>query len=288
MRRNLRDHAGLAAATVPKAKALAANTIMRFAKRFALPAKSPQRIPASASLMSVMTKLALSMALAALMPAQQFEVASVKPTATQDGSLSVNFPPGGRFVARNLTLKQLLQNAYAMQDYQIVGGPGWIASAGFDIEAKADGETGRDQVLKMIQTLLTDRFHLALHRETRQLPVYALVVGKTGPRLGPADGSPGGSKTMFGQLIVKKMGMAELARILALDLKQPVNDETGLKGEFAFTLEWTRGLSESDDSPSSRPSLFTAVQEQLGLRLQATKGPIEVLAIDSAERPSAN
>ncbi len=241
-----------------------------------------------------MEKLGLSIALSVLMLAQtpgQFEVASIKPTATKDGSLAVSFPPGGRFSARNLTLKQLLQNVYAMQDYQIVGGPGWITSAGFDIEAKAgagSGEWPREQVLQMVQTLLADRFHLALHRETRQLPVYALVVGKTGPKLQPADSNAGRPKTMFGQIIVQKMSMTGLANILALDLKRPVKDETGLKGDFAFTLEWTPGLGDSDDRPSARPSLFTAVQEQLGLKLESAKGPVEVLVIDSAEKPSEN
>jgi uncharacterized protein (TIGR03435 family) len=246
-----------------------------------------------------MEKLGLSIALSVLTLAQtpsqaqraEFEVASIKPTATKDGSLAVNFPPGGRFSVRNLTLKQLLQNAYAMQDYQVSGGPGWIGSVGFDIEARASADTGepsRQQVLRMVQTLLADRFHLALRRETRQLPVYTLVVGKTGPRLQPADSNAGRSKTMFGQLIVQKMSMTELANILALDLKRPVKDETGLKGEFAFTLEWTPGLRDSDDRPSSRPSLFTAVQEQLGLKLESAKGPVEVLVIDSAEKLSEN
>jgi bla regulator protein blaR1 len=246
-----------------------------------------------------MKKVALSVALATVTLAQtpsadkraEFEVASVKPTATQDGSLAVSFPPGGRFSVRNLTVKQLLQNAYAKQDYQISGGPGWLTSAGFDIEARASAqaaEVPREQVLRMIQTLLADRFHLTLHRETRQLPVYALVVGKTGPRLQPAASNAGRSRTMMGQLIVQKMSMTALADILALDLKLPVNDETGLQGEFAFTLEWTRGLSESDDGPSSKPSLFTAVQEQLGLKLQSTRGPVQVLVIDSAEKPSGN
>jgi uncharacterized protein (TIGR03435 family) len=243
-----------------------------------------------------MTKFSLSLALAALTLAQpaesqkttEFEVATVKPTATQDGSLSVNFPPGGRFTARNLTLKQLLQNAWSMQDYQIVGGPGWTTSAGFDIDAKAGGDLSREQVLRMLQTLLADRFHLASHRETRQLPVYALVVGKTGPRLLPADTGAGKPRTMMGQLIVQKMSMTELANILALDLKRPVKDETSLIGDFAFTLEWTPGMKEPDNSPSSRPSLFTAVQEQLGLKLESTKGSVDVLVIDNAEKPSEN
>ena len=93
---------------------------------------------------------------------------------------------------------------------------------------------------------------------------------------------------MMGQLIVKKMSMTTLANLLAFDLKRPVRDDTALKGDFAFTLEWTLGLGESDAGPSSRPSLFTAVQEQLGLKLESAKGPVEVVIIDSVEKPSEN
>jgi uncharacterized protein (TIGR03435 family) len=248
--------------------------------------------------------VALSIAMAALTLAQrpasekraEFEVASIKPTATKDGSLTVGFPPGGRFSARNLTFKQLLPNAYGMQDYQISGGPGWITSEGFDIEARAaagPGDLPREQVREMVQSLLADRFHLALHRETRQLPIYALVIGntggKTGPKLQAADGSAAPDRGQkMGQLSTQRMSMTALANILTFDLKRPVRDETGLKADFAFTLEWARGLGESDGGISSRPSLFTAVQEQLGLKLESTKGPVEVFVIDHVERPSAN
>jgi len=244
-----------------------------------------------------MKKIALFIAMTALALAQTpdsqkkaaFEVASIKPTATKDGSFTFDFPPGGRFSGRNLTVHNLLRIAYALQDYQISGGPAWIASAGFDIQARAaEGELPREQVLQMVQVMLADRFHLAIHRETRQLPIYALVVGKNGPRLQAADNSVGPSKMMKGQLIVRKMSMTSLASILAFDLKRPVMDETALNGEFAFTLEWTPSLSEPDAGPSSRPSLFTAVQEQLGLKLESTKGPVEVLVINHVEMPSEN
>jgi uncharacterized protein (TIGR03435 family) len=246
-----------------------------------------------------MKKVALSIAMATVTLAQtpgsekraEFEVASIKPTATKDGSFTYDFPPGGRFSGRNLTVHNLLRIGYGLQDYQILGGPDWMTSAGFDIQARADagkGELSREQVLQMVQALLADRFHLAVHRETRQLPIYALVVVKTGPRLQAADSNVGQTKTTLGQLIVQKMSMASLASILAFDLKRPVKDETGLKGEFAFTLEWARGLGESDAGPSSRPSLFTAVQEQLGLKLESTKGPVEVFVVDRVEKPSEN
>jgi uncharacterized protein (TIGR03435 family) len=171
-------------------------------------------------------KVALSIALAALTRAQtldsekraEFEVASVKPTATQDGSLAVDFQPGGGFTPRNLTVQNLLRDAYELQDYQISGGTGWMTSAGFDIQARAAASTvepTREQVRKMIQALLADRFHLALHRETRQLPIYALVVGKTGPKLRAADSSAMPARILkMGQLITEKMSMTTLANLL--------------------------------------------------------------------------
>jgi uncharacterized protein (TIGR03435 family) len=252
------------------------------------------------SVYSSMKKVALSIVMAALMPAQtpgpdkkaEFEVASIKPTATMDGSLTSDFTPGGGFTCRNLTVQVLLRIAYEVQDYQFSGGPGWIASTGFDIQARAaagTGERSRQQVLQMLQSLLADRFHLVLHRETRQLPVYNLVVGKTGPRLQAADSTASSNFSQkMGHLNTRKMSMKTLGELLAADLKRPVRDETGLQGDFAFTLEWTRGLSESDAGTSSLPSLFTAVQEQLGLKLESAKGPVEILVIDDVGIPSDN
>jgi uncharacterized protein (TIGR03435 family) len=242
-----------------------------------------------------MNKIAFAIVMAALALAQsekraEFEVASIKPTGTKDGSLTFSYPAGGRFSCRNLNVRFLLRIAYDVQDYQIVGGPGWIASEGFDIEARpAAGDGSRDQVREMLRALLADRFQLALHRETRQLPIYALVVGKSGPKLPVADSSASsdGSQKM-GQLTTRKMSMASLASLLTFDLKRPVRDETRLAGEFAFTLDWTPGLGESDSGVGSKPSLFAAVQEQLGLKLESKKGPVGVLVIDRVERPSGN
>jgi uncharacterized protein (TIGR03435 family) len=245
-----------------------------------------------------MKRVTLSVAIATLTLAQtpgldkraEFEVASVKPTDTQ-GSFTFDFPPGGRFSGRNLTVQNLLRIAYGLQDYQISGAPGWIDSAGFDIQARAaasPSEPTREQVREMIQALLADRFQLVVHRETRQLPIYALVVAKGGPRLQAADTDVGRPKSMVGQMVVRRMSMTTLGNILAFDAKRPVRDETGLNGEFAFKLEWTPGLGESDAGPSPRPSLFTAVQEQLGLKLESAKGPIEVLVIDHVGKPSEN
>ncbi len=233
----------------------------------------------------------LAMAVVALGQVPKFEVVSVKPTAVQDGSLTVNYPAGGRYSVKNLNVRQMLGMSYGVQGYQIVGGSAWIGTAGFDIEAKpaaGAGEPTHAQVLQMVQALLADRFQLALHRETKQLPIYALVAGKTGAKLLPGDGSTQGGTTRMGQMIVKNMSMAGLASILTFDLDRPVIDQTGLKGEYAFTLEWTPGVREPEGGTAARPSLFTAVEEQLGLKLESTKGPVEVLVIDRAERPSEN
>ena len=238
-----------------------------------------------------MRTVALLIAMATLAPGQKFEVASIRPPAAT-GILKIDFLPGGRFSAKNITVRMLLRNAYSVQDYQIAGGPGWTASDGFDIEATAGadaGEVSRDQVFRMIQGLLADRFQLVVHREIRQVPVYNLVTGKNGPTMTAAESSAEIARTMkMGELVTKKMSMTTLANLLVFELQRPVIDATGLKGDFAFTLQYTRGLGESDAVPTERPSLFTAVQDQLGLKLESAKGPVEMLVIDHVERPSQN
>jgi bla regulator protein blaR1 len=246
---------------------------------------------APAGVFLLMRTVALLIAMAILALGQKFEVASIKPTA-KPGYLSIDFLPGGRFSAKSITVHMLLRNAYGVQDYQVVGGPGWTASDGFDIEAKAvadAGDVSHEQVLKMIQALLADRFQLVVHRETRQLPVYNLVTAKNGATMKVADSSAEIARTMkMGELVTKKMSMTMLANLLVYELDRPVVDATGLKGDYAFTLQYTRGLGESDAGPAERPSLFTAVQDQLGLRLESAKGPVEVLVIDHVEKPSEN
>jgi uncharacterized protein (TIGR03435 family) len=225
-------------------------------------------------------------------PRPEFEVASVKPTGIRDGSFAFDFPPGGRFTAKGVTVHNLLRTAYSLQDYQVQGGPGWMDSAGFDIDARPVAGTvklTREQVLKMLQALIEERFHLAHHVETRQLPVYNLVVDKNGPKLQPAAADALSAESLKrGDLVTKKMSMGSLTQILAFDLKRPVMDQTGLNGEFAFRLEWARDLGEGDAGASPKPSLLTAVQEQLGLRLESAKGPVEVFVIDQVEKPTEN
>jgi uncharacterized protein (TIGR03435 family) len=185
--------------------------------------------------------------------------------------------------------------AYGVRYDQIsTSGPGWINTDRFDIEAKTPGDVppSTAQVRLMMQSLLADRFQLRLHREMRDLPVYALVVGKNGAKLKPSDsdaregGSVGGRADGL-HMETKKGSMEALARQLSSSAGRPVIDKTGLTGTYEYTLDWfpatTVPAPESDV-----PSLFNAVQEQLGLRLEATTAPQEVLVIDSVQKPSEN
>ena len=233
-------------------------------------------------------------------PPQAFEVASLKPTAETGRGMSLNRSPGGRFTTTNASLEMLIEFAYDVRSHQVSGGPKWLESEGFDIVAKAENANPSTEDLRaMVQKLLEDRFKLALHRETKELLEFALAVGKGGPKL-HASGKDetrisGGGK---GRTIYEKASMATLAWNLSQRLGRTVVDRTGLKGDFDFALEWAPGEDEPrkkingveipPPTDISGPSVFTALQEQLGLKLESTKGPVEILVIDRAERPSAN
>jgi len=256
-----------------------------------------------------------------------FQVASVKLNAeAQPRSMIVRPQPGGRLTTHNARVSQLIENAYQVQAYQIVGGPEWINAEGYDIEAKPDHDIDRAEVWLMLQTLLADRFKLAIHRDTRELPVYALVADKNGERLpvskeadclaaDPASPPPNANvRGPCGKILIdmspqglkmlgRSVDMAMLIGMLAAVLDRPVIDKTGFTGKtdiaMAFTPDdLTRGLPGAGGShdpgglplPSdpNRPNIMAALQEQLGLKLVSTKGPVEVLVIDRVERPSAN
>jgi uncharacterized protein (TIGR03435 family) len=222
----------------------------------------------------------------------KFEVASVKANTSGAGDFSNDVTPEGRFSARNFTVWNLIRRAYNLQDLQISGGPGWIKTEGFDIEARPASPVSREKMDEMLRSLLAERFQLKVHTESRNLPAYALVVSNSGSKLLPSTGTGGPSKTMLGQLVVPKMGMAQLVQILEFDVDRPVIDRTGLTGDFAIHLEWTRerARTAAGDVPvdQSRPSIFSALQEQLGLKLESIKAPVDVLVIDRVELPSAN
>ena len=227
-------------------------------------------------------------------PKPSFEVASVRRNHTgQMTGFSEDISPGGRFTARNLTVWNLIRFAYHLRDSQMTGGPAWLKTQGFDIEAQpaaGGGAVPQAQVREMMQGLLAERFKLAAHRETRPMPAYELKVAAGGPRLQPSspDKPRGQTRSMLGDLIVEKMRMTSLANILEFDLERPVIDRTGLAGEYDFKLEWARESARSVPDQAGKPSIFTALQEQLGLRLESARSPVEVMVIENATQPSEN
>jgi uncharacterized protein (TIGR03435 family) len=233
-----------------------------------------------------------------------FEVASIKlhvaTAQEQGGRVGVWIGPGNRVSAYVSTLNGLAAYAYDVKAYRISGGPAWAATDRYDITAKTegDGTPGEEIVRKMMQTLLADRFGLKFHREMKSLPMYALVAAKNGPKLRESSaGVPSSMELRPGQLSATSMSMKSLVPLLSRFVDRPVLDQTGLTGNYDFKLQWTldAGLSsgfgpgaDASSSDSAGPSLFTAVQEQLGLKLESQKGPMEVLEIDHAEKPSEN
>jgi uncharacterized protein (TIGR03435 family) len=237
------------------------------------------------------TLFLLALASFASAQTQSFEVASIKPDLTGSDSRRAGTDPGGKFAAVNVSLKGLIAYAFGVRDFQVTGGPGWLDSDKYDIVAKADTtkEMSRDEVKPYVQALLADRFRLKFHRETREGTVYSLTVAKNGPKLkehanGGASGI--GTSTDAGTATISGTGvtMARLAEHLGGQAGRPVIDNTGLKGEYDFRLEW----ATEQNSASTLPSVFTALQEQLGLKLDSAKGPVEFIVVDSAERASAN
>jgi uncharacterized protein (TIGR03435 family) len=271
---------------------------------------------------------------AATTPAPTFEVVSIKPNHGAGGNMTIRMAPGGRFTAENVPVKLILEQAYGVKDSQILGAPGWIDSERYDVEAKPEDSSADEkqkpgpekesaQLRLMLQSMLADRFKLTLHHETKELPVYALVVAKNGPKLhetadtpgdstppgpmGPSGGPPLKGRMMIngrGELTVNGVALARFADVLSRQIGHIVVDKTGLKGNYDFTLKWTPDEGQMPGGPgggpggpprdaapppdASGPSIFTALQEQLGLKLESQKGPVDTLVIDHVERPSEN
>jgi len=228
--------------------------------------------------------------------AQLFEVVSIRPNTVEDiNQRSVQGQPGGRMRFVGMPLSTFIMPAYDVWSFQIIGGPSWIETDGWDITAQAEGIQGRltrEQLSPRLRAMLEDRFQLKTHRETKQLPGYSLAADDHGPKLQPnTDGkvSTGSSKDT---LNAKKVNMQWFAAFLIQKLGVTVVDETGLKGEYDFILHWspesTQLASPDDPFGSKYPSIFTAVREQLGLRLIKRTVPTELLVIDSVQRPSPN
>lgn len=243
-----------------------------------------------------------------------FDVISVKPNKTTPGGayglVIMEFTADG-FRGTNVPIHALLLQAYGLHEGQIVDEPAWVKSEVFDIQAKvAEPDVAAFKALPyeqrrtMFQQILAERFNLTAHRDTRELPVYALSIAKGGAKLkqSPPDPSlPAGAKSggrsgmSSGRITAQRTTVSELAAMLGVQLGRNVIDSTALTAAYDFTLQWTPDTGASAASTGSAPtpsdappSIFTAVQEQLGLKLESTKAPVEVLVIDHIERPTEN
>jgi uncharacterized protein (TIGR03435 family) len=253
----------------------------------------------------------------------KFEVATIKRSVSGGSGISDVFQPDGRYRASNMRLRDLVATAYRVRGFQVIGGPAWVASERFDVEAKAedarsfalvpkaDGtRTFPDAPFLMIRELLKDRFKLVVHPETREGPVYALMTirsGVRGPGLRPPAvncaaidpknpppgvGMCGGIAQAPGRFTARTATIAQLARSLSIQLQRLVIDRTGISEPFDFDLEWAPITLNVDRAatPTTEfaPSLLAALDEQLGLKLETQRAPIEYIIIDSAEPPGEN
>jgi uncharacterized protein (TIGR03435 family) len=256
-----------------------------------------------------------------------YEIVSIKPAApNSDPDSGGTEEMADGYKATNVTLLTLIRHAYGINiRNQISGGPGWLSSDAYDIRAKMD-ESAADRLKKlgplerklarqqMLQALLADRFKLTVHHENRELPVYVMVVAKNGPKLYESKFRETGSDKTYdsslqsgrggGKLLAPHATTRQLAELLTLALNRTVLDKTALISTYDITLQWTadqaevpastapdssqRGSENTSAPNGSWPSIFAAIQEQLGLKLEEGKGPVEIIVIDHVERPSGN
>jgi len=238
-------------------------------------------------------------------PLLAFEAASVKPSKPDNGNHLSRFLPGGKFTAENVSLKGLVMMAFHLQDYQLKGGPAWADSDGYDVNARPEKPATVAETRRMLQTLLADRFHLAYHYETKEMPIYALLATRSGPKLDAAHGDREGDgdfRAGGGHLIGQGATVQEFADMLTIIRGKPVFDMTAVPGKFDWKLEWTpdqfrRGEAGENTGAAQPhegwpridpdgPDFFTALEQQTGLKLESRKGPVQILVIDHAERPT--
>jgi uncharacterized protein (TIGR03435 family) len=242
----------------------------------------------------------------------QFEVASVKLHTSDDPRMFMVAQPNGRFVAANIPLRLLIRTAYQLQDDQVIGGPDWLATDRFDIDARAP-ETAippYPHLQDMLQMLLADRFKLTTHNDKRELPVFALERSRRDGSFGPGLRSTAcpdlaidlsrpqpcvNIQTGVGSLTVRGMPFSQFTPYLSPYVNRVIVDRTGLDGRYDIELKWTpespaqgRGANEPPAPDPNAVSIFTALQEQLGLRLDSTRETVDVLVIDTLERPTPN
>jgi uncharacterized protein (TIGR03435 family) len=236
-----------------------------------------------------------------------FEVATIKPSPPNKPGKGFGFR-GGHFMTRNTNVNDLIAFAYGLHARQIIDGPPWFGVDLYDIEAKPDteGRPNQKQMQTMVQKLLTDRFQLKFHHDKRELSVYVIAVASGGPKLTKTTSAPNDPSAFFfralGDLTVRNQSMADFATWMQSGvMDKPVVDQTGLTDKYDFQLKWTPDESQfgqfrgtgavvppPPDDPKAPPSLYTAIQEQLGLKMGPAKFPDDVIVIDHVEKPSEN
>lgn len=227
--------------------------------------------------------------------ATAFDAASIKPSPPPGPNRST-FVGGprrdpGRVTFSNIPMKYIIRTAYGIDtNARIVGGPAWIDSEMYDVVGTLPVATASDQVLLMVQTLLAERCKLVAHREARDQEVYAFVIAKDGPKLKSHDplNRGNGNRSSRGHLELHDVTLAQLGNFLQNELGRPVVDGTGLTGTYDVVLDWTPADTPIDDPKANAPSLTSAVQEELGLKLVAQRAPIQYLVIDHVEKPTEN
>ncbi len=248
--------------------------------------------------------LLMTVAAAALAaPALRFEVASIKPAKNDSGKGSLELLPGGGLRMGGATLKQLTAMAYGLRESQISGGPSWIDKEYYDVLAKpepadpvggsrqpAPGSPAWTRLQERLQALLDDRFHLRFHKDGKPAAMYALVIAKSGFKLQPSQQDvPPGTMRSRGRIEGRAGTMEMLATVLGNFLGKPVEDRTGLTDRYDYKLEYGQEAGPgAPGEPVEGASVFTALQEQLGLKLESIRGTVETMVIERADRPSAN
>jgi uncharacterized protein (TIGR03435 family) len=249
----------------------------------------------------------IAFAQTSLPPAYTYEVVSIHKSDPAARNIHIGPGPQGGLQTTNTSPMTLLTFAYGVRDYQILNAPGWVSSEHFDVTFTPDKtEVAPDPGMPLkelqaylsrgqqrMQAVLRDRFGLVLRTETRELPIYSLTSARNGNKLLPHEaGKPGPSISTNGRAQIKATGatLDMLAKQLSMQLGRPVRDETRLDGQYDFTLNWTPDPEPGSASESNPlgPSIFTAITDQLGLRLESTKGPVQVYVIEKIEQPGDN
>jgi bla regulator protein blaR1 len=235
--------------------------------------------------------------LSATLRAQTFNAASIKRSqpGNPNGS-TFEYQRGGALRVRNGTLRGLIESAYDIRDFQIIGGPGWLDTDRFDVLARSESDEsqaprpGDMKTTRLkLQSLLADRFRLVVRHETRDVQEYVLGVDKDGAKLvaeKSATAPSSGIESTCGHMTGTGASMTNLTLYLSRQLRRPVVDATGLTEKYNFQLSWTPELAPCSESSENAPSLVTALREQLGLKLESAKGPVDVVVVDRAERPT--